>query len=61
LARELHLRCRTRSFGPKEPYEVGVSTKGKVTQAQIQAGDDPPQEIYLVLGFELMGVPLTEE
>jgi hypothetical protein len=35
--------------------------KCKITQAQIQAEDDPPQEIYLVLGFELMGVPLAQQ
>jgi hypothetical protein len=60
LAGEFELPHGGCSFGPQEPHEVCVSTKSKVTQAQLQAGDDPPQEIYAVLGFEPSGVPFAQ-
>jgi hypothetical protein len=48
-------------LGPQEPHEVRIPPKSKVAQAQLQAGDDPPQKIYPLLGLELTGVALAYE
>ena len=61
LVGEFKLPGRTRSFGPQETCEILVSTKSKVTQGQLQAGDDPPQEVDALVGFELTGVALAQE
>jgi hypothetical protein len=61
LVGEFQLSRRARSPGPQETHEDPVSTKSKVAQGQLQAGDDPPQEVYALLGFELTGVALAQE
>jgi hypothetical protein len=61
LVGEFKLPRRTRSPGTQETYEVRVPTKSKVAQGQLQAGDDPPQEVYAFLGFEPTGVPFAQE
>jgi hypothetical protein len=61
LVGEFQLPGRTRSFGPQETHEVRVSTKSKVAQAQLQAGEDSPQEVYALLSFELTGVAFAQE
>ena len=61
LVGKFQLPGRARSSGPQETHEVLVSTKCKVAQAQLQAGDDPPQDVYALLGFELTGVALAQE
>jgi hypothetical protein len=61
LVGEVQLPGRTRSFGPQETCEIRVSTKSKVTQGQLQAGDDPPQEVDALVGFKLTGVAPAQE
>jgi len=61
LVGEFQLPRRARSSGPQETHEIRVPTKSDVSQAQLQAGDDPPQEVYAPLGFELTGVALAQE
>jgi hypothetical protein len=61
LVGEFQLPGRARSSGPQEIHEVLVSTKSDVSQAQLQARDDPPQEVYAFLGFEPTGVPFAQE
>jgi hypothetical protein len=61
LVGEFQFPSRARSSGPQETHEVLVSTKSEVAQAQLQAGDDPPREVYALLGFELTGVALAQE
>jgi hypothetical protein len=61
LVGEFQFPGRARSFGTQETHEVLVSTKSEVAQAQLQAGDDPPQEVYALLGFELTGVAPAQE
>jgi hypothetical protein len=61
LVGEFQLPGRARSSGPQETHEVLVSTKSDVSQAQLQARDDPPQEVYAFLGFEPTGVPFAQE
>ena len=61
LVGEFKLPRRARSLGPQETHEVRVSTKSKVAQAQLQARDDPSQEIYTLLGFKPTGVAIAQE
>jgi hypothetical protein len=61
LVGEFQLPRRSRSFGPQETDEVRIPPKSKVAQGQLQAGDDPLQEVYLLLGLKLTGVTLAQE
>ena len=61
LVGEFQLSRRARSPGPQETHEDRISTKSKVAQTQLQAGEDPPQEVYALLGFEPTGVALAQE
>jgi hypothetical protein len=61
LVSERQIPRRTRSPSTQETHEVCVSTNSKVAQAQLQARENPPQEIYALLGFELTGVALAQE